>query len=457
MRSPSLYKTKAELSSWFCFVIFFVLILASPKAFCGINEWTYVGLAPEEITSLAVHPTNPDILFASAIRVFWDSTRRGGVFRTTDHGLTWNTLGFRDQYPKTLTIDPSNPQTLWVANAFWGAFRSTDEGQTWESRSEGIYLGGVDHFGPLSITVCPYNSDYLLCGEGSDVGMGSPYFTSNAGSSWILITSVLDAYAQFVAYDPSAVGLAYVVTSSIDIVWTSSDTGRTFTNNMDTVGIASYDFKIAPRCAGKAWYATDEHGVQVTIDSGYHWQPCVSRFIGTDTTITSMSIIGAGDTMAFIANFRPYLTYNGGITLTDISCNLPSNPWMEYIWIERTDPVELWGMRILGGLWSYTVDSSQSVSNARSSLPSTDIRIFPNPTHGLLRLNSSVYSANGFGIALYNVLGQRVFSSSITSHNAQPEIQLPDILPNGIYFISINPSANTFPSTQIVTKIVLIK
>jgi photosystem II stability/assembly factor-like uncharacterized protein len=55
----------------------------------------------------------------------------GGVYLTTDGGLTW-TQSFGDsQHVYDVTIDPKSPDTLYICGFDAGAWRSTDAGKHW--------------------------------------------------------------------------------------------------------------------------------------------------------------------------------------------------------------------------------------------------------------------------------------------------------------------------------------
>ena len=348
MRSPSLYKTKAELSSWFCFVIFFVLILASPNAFCGINEWTYVGLAPEHINSIAVATDNPDLIYATALDIYWDSLREGGLFRTTDHGLTWDTLGFRHSNVFDVAISPQNSQIIWIANDYHGAFRSTDGGQTWENRSEGIYIGGIDYYGPEEITICPYNTEYLLCGTGSWVSSGYCYLSSTGGNVWQHNNVPLIGAKRFIEFDKNCYGLVYALAQNDAFLWTSTDTGRTFSRSSE-LPWTLLDLKTAPQSQGSVWLATYQEGIQRSDDSGRTWTQTIEPLGIGDSVISSIDIVGTGDTVAIATAWGPYLTLNAGSNVFPLSQGYPFGLAVIGIKIICANPLEIWVVRGGGG------------------------------------------------------------------------------------------------------------
>ena len=92
------------------------------------------------IGSVAVAPSNPDILYVGSGEGLQrpDLSTGDGIYRSTDGGRTWTHLGLRDgqQIPKII-VDPRNPDRLFVAvlghpygpNQERGIFRSTDGGE----------------------------------------------------------------------------------------------------------------------------------------------------------------------------------------------------------------------------------------------------------------------------------------------------------------------------------------
>lgn len=106
-----------------------------------------------QIWSLAVHPHNPDLLFAG--------TKPPGVFRSQDRGQRWEQLPIpiAEQCfagaPKVTNIicDPRNPRTVWVSVEIGGLYRSQDGGDTWtQLPAFGSEMLNQDVHG---LTICP--------------------------------------------------------------------------------------------------------------------------------------------------------------------------------------------------------------------------------------------------------------------------------------------------------------
>ncbi len=91
----------------------------------GGKTWTSVGLTDSrQISRVRVHPTNSDIVYVGAQgHVFGPSTERG-VYKTTDGGKTWRRVLYRNDSTgiTDLVLDPNNPEIIYAA--FWQAWRT---------------------------------------------------------------------------------------------------------------------------------------------------------------------------------------------------------------------------------------------------------------------------------------------------------------------------------------------
>src|SRR5690348_17222570 len=94
------------------------------------------------IGTLALAPSDPSIIYVgtgeAAIRS--DITYGAGVYKSTDGGVHWRSLGLADtRHIGKILVDPRNPDVVLVAalghaygpNPKRGVFRSTDGGSTW--------------------------------------------------------------------------------------------------------------------------------------------------------------------------------------------------------------------------------------------------------------------------------------------------------------------------------------
>ena len=98
--------------------------------------------AVHSIGAIAVNQQNPSILWVgTGERANRQSSSWGdGIYKSTDAGKTWTNVGLRDSHHiGRIVLHPTNPDVafvaamghLWGANAERGLYRTTDGGKTW--------------------------------------------------------------------------------------------------------------------------------------------------------------------------------------------------------------------------------------------------------------------------------------------------------------------------------------
>ncbi|MCB9292953.1 MAG: T9SS type A sorting domain-containing protein [Lewinellaceae bacterium] len=185
------------------------------------------------ITDIALHPTDPDIIYAGA--------SVGGVFKSTDGGVSWEAV-FENEGAMSIgniALAPSDPDILYVgtgeangesaSGAFFGdgVYRSVDGGASWQ------YLGleNSQHIG--RIVVDPQDPGRVfvaaagrLYGKSEDRGL---YRTENGGLSWERVLYVSDSTSCIdVAINPQNPDILYAATwERIRLPWERSYAGVT--------------------------------------------------------------------------------------------------------------------------------------------------------------------------------------------------------------------------------------
>lgn len=144
----------------------------------------------------------------------------GGVWKTTNSGITFEPI-FDDQVSYsigTITIDPNNPQAVWVGtgenvsgrHVAWGdgVYKSNDGGTTWE------YMGlkKSEHIG--KILVDPRNSDVVMvAAEGplwSSGGERGLFRSEDGGKTWSQTLKIDEnTGVTDVEFDPSDPDILY--------------------------------------------------------------------------------------------------------------------------------------------------------------------------------------------------------------------------------------------------------
>ncbi|MEO8383418.1 MAG: hypothetical protein ABI779_27425 [Acidobacteriota bacterium] len=125
------------------------------KSFTGGLEWEPVGddLANITVNSLAMHPTDHDILYAGTGEGYFREDVRGtalplrgdGIFVTRDGGQSWNRLPSTDNadfhFVNDLTISANDPSRIYAATRT-GVWRSRNGGESWSRVVPTTVTGG---------------------------------------------------------------------------------------------------------------------------------------------------------------------------------------------------------------------------------------------------------------------------------------------------------------------------
>ncbi|MBN1811914.1 MAG: hypothetical protein JXA14_08775 [Anaerolineae bacterium] len=202
---------------------------------------------------LYFHPTDPSIIYSTVTE--FTKSLNGGV-NWTQH------LGWPDssQVPE-IAFHPSSPDTIYAVTDVLGEFsggvyKTTDQGETWAKISQGITAVAIE-----SVTIDPYDSDYIYAGEAD----GHFYRSQDGGVTW---------YRGFLGGS----GISDIAVNPLDsqniyatsgFVYKSTDRGETFDTIYDVV--ASTCIAIAPDVSSSIYVGTS-FGVYKSSDGGLTWQ-----------------------------------------------------------------------------------------------------------------------------------------------------------------------------------------
>ena len=240
------------------------------------KTWTHVGLDDtQHIGKVAVHPTNPNVVFVAAIGHLYAANPARGVYRTRDGGRSWEKVLYKDENVGAIevVIDPVNPQVVYAG--LWntrrppwytyaptngpggGIYKSTDGGTTWKQLTNGLPSEGI---GRTGIAIAPSNPRRVYAvvdclvpdpnapppapgggrgGGGANAacapaqapaGQGGFFRSDDAGATWTRLSSDPALwgrgwYFEHVVVDPKNADLVYVSNVSVS---RSRDGGKTW-------------------------------------------------------------------------------------------------------------------------------------------------------------------------------------------------------------------------------------
>lgn len=146
------------------------------KSTDGGVTWKSMGLNnTETIGRIVVHPRNPNIVWVAALGAIWKDNEDRGLYKTTDGGNTWRKVkhisakaGFVD-----VAVHPNNPDILFAAS--WerrrgphflqsggpgsGLWKSTNGGETWTEVTGGGFPATMK--GRIGIAMSRSNPDVI--------------------------------------------------------------------------------------------------------------------------------------------------------------------------------------------------------------------------------------------------------------------------------------------------------
>lgn len=257
------------------------------KSTDGGKTWARIGLEDtRHIATVLVDPHNPNLVLVAAIGHAFGPNVQRGVFRSTDGGLTWNKVLYRDENTGAtdLAFDPTNPRIVYAAlyqeRRFpWtfvgggpgsGIYKSTNEGATW-THIEGHGLpSGV--LGKIGLAVGADGDRVYALLEATKDRSGL-YVSDDAGQSWRLVSGdhrLVNRgwYFTHLCADPRNTDTLYVLNLAL---YRSTDGGRRWA----TIRVPHADLHaiwIDPAHVHRI-IVGDDGGASVSLDGGESWSP----------------------------------------------------------------------------------------------------------------------------------------------------------------------------------------
>jgi len=229
----------------------------------GFQTSGFYGSSPNvdggRIRTVAVHPTNPSILYAGSAS--------GGVWRSRTGGALWTPLTDTQCSLNTgsIAIDPVDPSIVYVgtgepsASNGCGLLRSFDGGDSWTEINGGGVLAPTN--GTQNTRAYRLRVDRSTAGSRTTTTVlyaasNGLHRSTNSGTSW---TTVLPGFITDLEIDPLQDNVYWAARASggtANGLWRSTDRGATWTQ----VWVASSDAQrlavaVSPAAPGRVWVA----------------------------------------------------------------------------------------------------------------------------------------------------------------------------------------------------------
>jgi photosystem II stability/assembly factor-like uncharacterized protein len=257
----------------------------------GGATWRNLGLAPtRHISRVVIHPTNPDVVYVSALGHAWGPNPERGVYRSTNGGKSWDLVLHKSDKAGAadLTIDSRNPRVLYAA--IWqgrryphaaesggpdsGIWRSVDGGDNWTevTRNSGLPTGLLGRIGVAASPAQPGRVWALV--ESED---GAMFRSDDYGETWERLCENADLrrrpwYYMHAYADPQNANTVWVLNLEC---WRSVDGGKTF-ESIPTPHGDNHGLWIDPRNSNRMIEGNDG-GATVTYDGGRTWSSLLNQ------------------------------------------------------------------------------------------------------------------------------------------------------------------------------------
>ncbi len=344
-----------------------------------LNEvWSGYADASGRLSSIIVHPTDPDLIYLAGAQ--------GGVWKSTDGGVNWIPLTdhLSSLASGALAFDPADPDVIYYGtgeqhfsgDSFYGdgLFKTTDAGVTWSKIA-------------LKDTVGSYIARVLLKPTDSDIihlASDRGYLQStDGGSSWTVRLGT--TWCTDLAISPPAPSAVFAAMHS-DGIYKSTNDGTSWTkltNGLPTSGFARINMAISlsdTNVIYASFVANSGalYGMYKTTDAGISWNnlpntPNYLYYMGSYCNCiivhpTNTNICYAGGVFPYGSGFYGLIkTTDGGNSWTDITIGIDgSQLHPDQHCLAFGPDTNLW-VGNDGGIWN-TTDEGQTWINSNHTL-----------------------------------------------------------------------------------------
>jgi len=236
-----------------------IMYAGAAKGFCktlkgGKDNWPVYGLDTLSPRVIAVSQTNHDLIYTGTYEM--------GMYKSEDAAISWKEInkGIPDLRIRALVIHPKDNQIVFVGTEGNGVFKTLNGGQSWKEMNRGLVDKVI-----RTLVIDPDSPDTLYVGTWHGI-----YFTVDGAETWSGDPDgIYDVDVRTLALDPTDSNIIYAGTQPRG-VFRSMDGGKTWTAGAEPLTEQIESIAIDPANPSHVYVGT-KAGVFISKDRGDHF------------------------------------------------------------------------------------------------------------------------------------------------------------------------------------------
>lgn len=251
------------------------------------------GMLAQQVHAITVHPITPTILYAGTPGTSLFSGVIGGVYKSSNGGLSWSESGAglpNNRWVKVITVDPNDPETVYVGMWGGGVYKSTDGGANWAAIHNGLTTPTDQVWGLVAAPTTPATLYVGMWG-------GGVFKSTDGGANWTPVnTGLTNTLIRALTIHPTTPTTLYAGTNGGG-VFKSVDGAANWSATENEFGVRYTNAIVVDPTAPDTVYAGDwQEGIYKSTDGGVNWNPANTGLTDYGTTINTLLITQNGST-----------------------------------------------------------------------------------------------------------------------------------------------------------------